>query len=114
MPYIHSKVSVPMTAEQKSQLKSSLGQCISIFKGKSEHGLMLEISDCCQMYHGGEELAAIACIEVKLFGFQTEECYLLFTQKICGIYEQLLHIPAEHVYIIYESAAAWGSNYKNS
>ncbi len=114
MPFIHSKVSIPMSPQEKLQLKAALGEYISIFKGKSERGLMLELSDCCQMYHGGEELPAVACVEVKLFGAQSEDCYLLFTQKICETYERLLHIPAEHVYIIYESAAAWGSAYKNS
>lgn len=114
MPYIHSKVSIPMSSEEKIKLKTALGQHISVFRGKSERGLMLELSDNCQMYHGGEAYPAIACVEVKLFGPQTEECYLSFTQKICETYEQLLHIPADHVYIIYESATAWGSDYKNS
>ena len=114
MPFIHSNVSVKMTPEQREQLKAAFGKAISIFNGKSEHGLMLRFSDECQMYHRGISYPGIACVQVHLFGKQPEEKYLKFTKEVCGFYEQILQIPAEHVDIIYETAAAWGSDFRNS
>ncbi len=114
MPYIHSKISVPSSPLQQERLKAALGKHIQIFRGKSEKGLMLELTDNCQMYHGGEKLPGIACVQVKLLGSQPKECYLEFTRKICETYEQIFQIPARHVYIIYETATAWGCDYENS
>ena len=114
MPFIHSNVSVKMTPEQREQLKAAFGKAISIFNGKSEHGVMLRFSDECQMYHRRMSYPGIACVQVHLFGKQPEEKYLKFTKEVCGFYEQILQIPAEHVDIIYETAAAWGSDFRNS
>ena len=36
MPFINSKVSVPMTGAQKESVKQKLGKAISIIPGKSE------------------------------------------------------------------------------
>ena len=99
MPYIHSNVSVKITEEQRSRLKEGLGKAISIFEGKSEHGLMLRFSEECCMYHQGSCQFPIACVQVHLFGEQEKQAYLDFTKEICGLYGQILHIPGEHVYI---------------
>lgn len=114
MPYIHSKVSVRTTEEQEIRLKEALGRAISIFRGKTEKGLMLEFSDECRMFHQGSSRFPIACVKVHLFGGQTEQAFADFTKEVCGLYEQILHIPGEHVYIIYETADAWGCDYRNS
>lgn len=114
MPYIHSNVSMKITEEQRSRLKEGLGKAISIFEGKSEHGLMLRFSEDCYMYHQGSCQFPTACVQVYLFGEQKKQAYLDFTKEICGLYGQILHIPGEHVYITYETADAWGCDYRNS
>ena len=95
MPYIHSNVSMKITEEQRSRLKEGLGK------------------ECC-MYHQGSCQFPIACVQVHLFGEQEKQAYLDFTKEICGLYGQVLHISGEHVYITYETADAWGCNYRNS
>ncbi len=40
MPFIDSKVSVKITEEQEKELKTRLGQAISLIPGKSENWLM--------------------------------------------------------------------------
>ena len=114
MPFIKADISVKLSRDQKRDLYKALGEHITCFAGKSEHGLMTEICDECFMSHGGEAHPAIACFQVKLFGKQEDECFLNFTKKVCRTCEDRLAIPAEHVYIVYESAPAWGNNYENS
>ena len=41
MPFINSKVSVPLTDSEKETLKGKLGQAISLIPGKSESWLMV-------------------------------------------------------------------------
>ena len=41
MPFINSKISTSVSAEQEQALKTRLGQAISIVPGKSENWLML-------------------------------------------------------------------------
>ena len=114
MPFINASISVAMSRDQKKTMKEALGQQISIFRGKSEEGLMIELRDECELYHGGIRHPGIASFRVHLFGSQEEERYLEFTRALCETCEKVLQIDAEHVYIIYETATAWGSNYANS
>ena len=114
MPMIDARVSVAMSRDQKAALKEALGKHICEFAGKSEKGLMIALADEQELYHGGVRHPGIACFQVHLYGAQEPERYLSFTRKVCETCEKLLQIPAEHVYIIYESASAWGSNYENS
>ena len=43
MPFINSKVNVPLTEEVKEALKTKLGQAISLIPGKSENWLMVAL-----------------------------------------------------------------------
>ena len=70
MPFIKADISVKLSRDQKRDLYKALGEHITCFAGKSEHGLMTEICDECFMSHGGEAHPAIACFQVKLFGKQ--------------------------------------------
>ena len=45
MPFINSKVSVPLTDSEKETLKGKLGQAISLIPGKSESWLMVGFED---------------------------------------------------------------------
>ena len=46
MPFINSKVSVPLTDSEKETLKGKLGQAISLIPGKSESWLMVGFEMC--------------------------------------------------------------------
>ena len=54
-----------------------------------------------------------AFVEVKVFGAIPEGCLDKLTGEICGIYEQELQIPQDHVYIKYEEVDKWGWNGNN-
>ena len=45
MPFIDSKVSVSLSKEQETELKTRLGQAISLIPGKSESWLMTGFQD---------------------------------------------------------------------
>ncbi len=113
MPFINSRVSTVMTASQRSSVKEKLGRAISIIPGKSEEWLMVELADGCDLYFQGEQTQPSAFVEVKVFGAIPEGCLDKLTGEICGIYEQELQIPQDHVYIKYEEVDKWGWNGSN-
>ena len=39
---------------QETALKAELGRAISLIPGKSESSLMIQFSDCCRLWFGGE------------------------------------------------------------
>ena len=61
----------------------------------------------------GERTQLSAFVEVKVFGAIPEGCLDKLTGEICGIYEQELQIPQDHVYIKYEEVDKWGWNGNN-
>lgn len=113
MPFINSRVSVPVMARQQASVKEKLGKAISIIPGKSEKGLMVEFADDCDIYFQGNQAQPSAFVEVKVFGRIPEECLDEMTKAVCGIYEAELQIPGERVYIKYEESDKWGWNGTN-
>lgn len=110
MPFIDSKVSVPMTKEQKDNIKSKLGQAISIVPGKSEHWLMVGFEDNYELYFQGNQDQPSAYIEVSVFGNLSDDTASKMTAELCKLYEQELKIPPNRVYIKYQECHKWGWN----
>ena len=54
MPFINSKISTSVSAEQEQALKTRLGQAISIVPGKSENWLMLGFEPNYNLYFRGD------------------------------------------------------------
>ena len=113
MPFIKSRVSVPVTAGQQEAVKEKLGKAISMIPGKSEKWLMVELADNCDLYFQGNKEQPSAFVEVKVFGRIPEECLDKMTETVCGIYETELRIPKDRVYVKYEESDKWGWNGTN-
>lgn len=113
MPFINSRVSVPMTGQQKESLKQQLGEAISIIPGKSEQWLMLEFADNCDLYFQGNNTLPTAFVEIKVFGSIPAECLDEMTKTVCRIYEECLQIKKERIYVKYEESCKWGWNGSN-
>lgn len=113
MPFINSRVSVPMSEGQKTSLKEKLGQAISIIPGKTKDWLMIEFADNCEMYFQGEGGQPTAFVEVKVFGSFSDEAAEKLTEAVCGLYEQELQIPKGRIYVKYEEVSKWGWNGRN-
>ncbi|MDE6625529.1 MAG: hypothetical protein K2K56_04050 [Lachnospiraceae bacterium] len=110
MPYIDSKVSVSISEEQEKELKTRLGQIISLIPGKSEAWLMTGFQDNYHLYFRGDNSQPVAFIEVKVFGRNNPGAFEAMTAEICKIFGDVLGIASDHIYIKYEAVSDWGWN----
>ena len=113
MPFINTKVNVPISSEQEEALKSKLGKAISIIPGKSELWLMLNFEDNCRMYFRGNGDIPTAFVEVKIFGGASGNVYEKMTAAITEIISEVMQISPDRIYIKYEEVEYWGYNGHN-
>jgi hypothetical protein len=111
MPFIDSKITIPLTKEQKDTLKTRLGQAVSII-GKPEFYLMVGIDDEYDLYMGGNKIDKGAFVSVSLFGNASSSAYEKMTAEICNILEGF-GIPGDKVYVAYQGINDWGWNGSN-
>ena len=112
MPFIDSKITMPVTAELKENLKSEFGKLIATL-GKSENYLMVGIEDAYDLWLGGKKLEKGAYVSVSLYGNASAEAYDKLTGQICKLFSEKLDIPAEAVYVTYHPVNDWGWNGRN-
>ena len=113
MPFINSKVSVKTTEEQRTELKTRLGQAISIIPGKSESWLMIDLEDDQRMYFRGDDSQPAAFICVNLYGSAQPKAFEKMTAELTEIYGEVLGISPDHMYIKYAASMDWGWNGSN-
>jgi len=113
MPFIDSKVSVKVTKEQEKELKTRLGQAISIIPGKSEGWLMVGIEDEYSLYFRGDDSEPMAFVEVRIFGGPNRDAFEKMTAELTKIYGEVLGIAPDHMYIKYSATTDWGWNGSN-
>lgn len=112
MPFINSKITVPVTPEKKEKIKSELGKAITTLH-KSETYLMVGIEDNYDLWMAGSKLDKGAYVSVSLFGNASGTDYEKMTEQICGLYERELGIPGNAVYVTYHPISDWGWNGRN-
>lgn len=110
MPFINSKISTALSEDQEKTLVSRLGQAVTLIPGKSESWLMTGFEPEYHLYFRGENSTPAAFVEVKLFGSENKSAFAALTAEICNIYQEVLGIPADHIYIKYQAVANWGWN----
>ena len=113
MPFINTKVNISISKEDESILKERLGEAISLIPGKSEQWLMLGFEDNARLYFRGDNSDKIAFVEVKIFGGENKEAFNNLTGEICKIYNEVLGINSDKIYIKYETTTNWGWNGRN-
>ena len=109
MPFIDSKITVPVTPEKKEKIKAELGKAITTLH-KTETYLMVGILDNYDLWMAGNKLDKGAYVAVSLFGSASSADYDKMTAKICDLYEQELGIPGNAVYVTYHPISDWGWN----
>lgn len=112
MPFIDSKITLPVSPEKREKIKSELGGAVSIVN-KPESFLMVGFEDNYDLYMGGKKLEKGAYVSVSLFGNASSEAYNKMTAEICRIYEEDLNIPGNAVYVTYHGVNDWGWNGQN-
>ncbi len=113
MPYINSKVNTIITKEQEVQIKEKLGQAISLIPGKSESWLMVGFEPETTLYFRGDGSEKIAFVEVSVFGKENPDAFSELTGAICNIYQEVLGISPDKVYVKYQAVSNWGWNGAN-
>ena len=113
MPFIDSKVSVKVSKEQEKELKTRLGQAISLIPGKSEQWLMTGFQDEYHLYFRGDDSEPMAFIEVRLFGGPDKAAFNRMTAEVTKIFGEVLGIAPDHMYIKYSATMDWGWNGSN-
>lgn len=112
MPFIDSKITLPVSASVKEELKSELGKLITTLH-KSETYLMVGIEDNYDLWLGGKKLEKGAYVSVSLFGNASSDCYNRLTGQICDLYADKLGIPGNAIYVTYHPVNEWGWNGSN-
>ena len=112
MPFIDSKITVSVPQEKRDVLKSELGKAIADLN-KPESYLMIGIEDNYDLYMGGRKLEKGAYVAVSLFGSASSTAYNKMTGNICRIFETVLGIPGNAVYVTYHGVNDWGWNGQN-
>lgn len=109
MPFIDSKITMPLTLEKKEKIKSELGKAVTILH-KTETYLMVGIEDNYDLWMAGNKLDKGAYVSVSLYGNAASSDYDKMTAQICEIYERELSIPGNAIYVTYHSISDWGWN----
>lgn len=112
MPFIDSRITVPVAPAQKEEIKRELGRLITTL-GKSETYLMVEIADSCDLWLGGKKLDKGAYVAVSLYGDAPAAAYDKLTGQICALLQDKLGIPGDAVYVTYHPVTDWGWNGRN-
>lgn len=112
MPFINTNTNVQISPENRGILKSKLGEAITIL-GKSEDWLMLSFEDECDMYFKGDSSSPMAFVDISVFGSSSDEACEKMTKKLCDIYNEVLGISPDKLYVKYSGSTQWGWNNMN-
>lgn len=110
MPFINAKISKAITKEQETQIKTMFGEAITTIPGKSENWLMVGLEPEYTLYFRGDDTEPSAFVEVSVFGGANKVAFEKLTAQICDIFQQVLSIAPDHVYVKYEAVSNWGWN----
>ncbi len=108
MPFLISRVNVPLSRKQEMELKVLLGRAIELVPGKSEAYLLLCFEDNCRLWLRGDDSAPIAYIEANIFANERHAGYDAFTHEVTRIFHQVLGIGPDHIYLHYTDIPDWG------
>ena len=109
MPFINTKYSGDITPEQEINIKTALGEAVSII-GKTESWLMVGFEPKCSLFFKGEKSEKIAFVEVSIYGNASKSAFEQLTAAICKILDENLGVPADSVYVKYSPTENWGWN----
>ncbi|HAH18214.1 Macrophage migration inhibitory factor (MIF) [Eubacterium uniforme] len=111
MPFIDVKTNVAVSDDKKENIKSALGQAISLLPGKSENWLMVGINDNYDLWFKGDKSPA-AMVEVKTYGVNAQGSENL-TVEICNLLNNELGIATGRIYVSYFGTPNWGWDGRN-
>lgn len=108
MPLINVKTSAELNEAQIKEIVKEMGQAITLFPGKSESHLMVNIEKGCDLYFRGNDDKNTAFVDVAIFGSSTKVYCELVTERVCEILEKTVGIPSDRTYVKFEFNTLWG------
>lgn len=108
MPYINIRLSKEVTAQQKEQLKSKIGEIITLIPGKTEEVTMVDISGGNSLYLGGRSLENGAFVDVRLKGKAEFKPKALFTEAVFKTLKELFDSSDKDIYLNITEFENWG------
>lgn len=109
MPFINSKISISITKEQETEIKTLLGQAVSTI-GKTESWLMVGFEPEYSLYFKGDNSRPMAFVDVSIYGSENRQAFDAMTGKICEIFKNVLGIAPDQIYVKYTAVSNWGWN----
>lgn len=109
MPFIISRVNIPISREQELELKAWMGKAIELVPGKSEEYLLLGFEDNCRLWLRGNDSEPVAYIEANIFGNERHSGYDAFTAEVAMMFHEVLGVAPDHIYINYADIPDWGA-----
>lgn len=110
MPFIITKTNIKITDTQENALKKGLGKAIEYVPGKSEQALMLAFEEQNHLYIRGDKSFPMAYIDVSIFGNPSHAGYAELSQAITILFNKVLKIKPENIFIDYKDIPIWGVN----
>jgi phenylpyruvate tautomerase PptA (4-oxalocrotonate tautomerase family) len=108
MPFITTRTNRSISREQEQQLKSHLGRAIELVPGKSEQYLMLCFESDSHLWLRGDDSQSIVYIEAAIWGNEAHLGYDKFTAEVTRIFNEVLGIRPDCIYIRYSDIPDWG------
>ena len=110
MPFITARVNVSVNKSQEIEIKTLMGQAIELIPGKNENYLMLGLEDNYKFYLRGDDSQKAALIDAQIFGNEDHDGFNKFAAMTTKIFNSVLDIPPENIYINFYDIKAWSVN----
>lgn len=111
MPYIHVAISGGLSAGKKDEVKSMLGETISLLPGKKESSLMVQIDDEATLYFRGKA-DSCAILKVHLYKQSTQEAKEAYAEKVLARFCELTKLSPEQVFLNFSEHEDWAAGGK--
>ena len=108
MPFINIKTSATLTDAQTEQIVKEMGQTITLFPGKTEAWLMVNVEKDCKLYFKGNDSKNTAFVDVAVFGSASKDSCAKVTESVCAVLEKIAGIPSDRTYVKFEFNTMWG------
>ncbi|MBQ8677503.1 MAG: hypothetical protein IJ529_03425 [Alphaproteobacteria bacterium] len=113
MPFMICKTNKTISDIQEQELKSRLGKAIEVVAGLSEQVLMIGIEDNYHFYLRGSKSEPVALIEISIFANPRHYGYDELTKEVTNIFNEVLNIDKNSIYIKYDDIVDWGVGGRN-
>ena len=113
MPFVRVKTNRTFEPSAELELKTRIGEAISLIPGKSEDFLLLTFEDDMHIWWHGSNEHPVVYIEASAFATEDRKGYPEFTEAVTQAFSEVLQMPAENVYIQFSDIPGWsvGGNY---